>query len=298
MTNQLLGVNAFDTTTGAATGATPTTNTQNSPTKNSTPPLTDKTLSTDVTSNQKSIQDTIPPVIDKLVASGVLSPGQTITPAMTGMFLQWAHQYVDPQTQQLINTQLTGVNNYLKDQGNQFNAQQGADIQQFAQSLATLQNQAGVSGRDSSGGLNLASNQLEAGTNRTLSSLLSSTNLNVGNALNQGASQVGSQNANQFNLPTIAGGSVSVGGTGAAGGTVGGFNQSGAENNGDFGYNPNAYAAGVIPSTGSQNVANQQAQYIDQYTKSGINNPTQSIQDLLGGLTNKPAGATIPTNLS
>lgn len=255
-------------------------------------------LPTTGNSNLDTAQSGIASAIASGAANGVIPPGLQITPALTAQFLTWAHQVVDPQTQQALTAEATNINNYLNDQQNQFNASQGEIEQGFGTSLATEQNAAGGAGTAFSGQRGVDEGNLQASANRSLASLRSTTDLNIGNALNSGTAAVGASNANMFNLPTIAPGSVST-----LGGQRGSTSANGIEASGNFGYNPNNYTVGTIGSgttggAGAAAVNAQEANYLNQYNTLAANNSSRSIGDLIGGISGLPAGYTVPAGLS
>lgn len=232
------------------------------------------------------------------LANNILSSGYTIpttlqiTPALVSQFLSYAHQVVDPQTQQALQSEIASVNNDLQNQQTQYNLSQGQDVQNFGSQLMSQDNAAGSNGVAFSGGRQLADNNLVNSTNRSLASLNANAVYNASNSLQQAAGQVGSANTGAFSLPTFATGTVGVGGS-----QLGSFNQGG---NASLNYNPSLYTAGTIPSSGATNVANLQGNYLNQYgTLAGNNsNGSRSIGDLIGMMSGLPSGYSVPNNLT
>lgn len=236
--------------------------------------------------------DTIQKQLQALLDSNkaAIPAGLQITPVLTQQFLAWAHQVVDPQTQQLINQHITSINSDLAQRETDFQNSQAETLQQFGTNLATEQNQAGASGTAFSGQRNLNERNMAASTNRTLASLAADTQNQVGQELNAGAAQVGASNAGRFTIPSLTGASVGI-----EGGSRG---SSGSGNSLNFNYNPSNYTMGTDISTGNTNVANQQANYLTQYGTLAGNNSARSMQDLIGGVTGLPAGYTVPAGLT
>lgn len=210
-----------------------------------------------------------------------------ITPDLVSKFLAFAHQVVDPQTKQLIQSKITDINADLANQANQFGFSRDNIVQNFGTTLANEEETAGGAGTAFSGQRGINEGNLVAGTNRSLASLGSTTGYNIGSALRAGAADVGSSNAGGFNLPTIAGGSVST-----AGGSRGTFNNGG---NISYNYDPNLYTAGVIPSNQNTALNNLEGNYLTQYGNlaSSNSNGSRSIKDLLGMMSGLPANASL-----
>ncbi len=230
--------------------------------------------------------------IQSLATQGQLPSTLEITPSLVGTFLNWAHTVVDPQTQAALSAEAANVNNALSAAAINYQNTQAESVQGYGMDLLNEQNNAGTSGTAFSGLRNLEENNMVNSENRTLSTNAANAALNIGNTLNSGAAAVGSSNAGMFNLPTLAGaGTVSN-----TGGSTGTYTPSG--NSLDFGYNPSIYVAGTIPSQGYSNTANQEANYLNQYSTLAASNSngSRSVNDLLGMITGAPAGAT--TNLT
>lgn len=247
-------------------------------------------------SNLDQIQKSITDLANGLITSGYTIPATLqITPALVSQFLQYAHQAVDPYTQQLLSSEITNVNADLSNQQTQFQNQQDQAVQQFGTQLASQDNAAGANGTAFSGQRQLTDNNLVNSTNRSLSSLMSNTAYNMGSTLRSGAANVGAANAGGFNLPTLAGGSVGLGGQ------LGSYNSTVTTgNNPSFNYNPSLYTVGAIPSAGTQNVNQLEQSYINQYgTLAGNNsNGSRNIGDLIGMMSGLPSGYSIPSNLT
>lgn len=227
------------------------------------------------------------------VANSIVSKGYTIpdtlqiTPALISTFLNWAHQNVDPQTQQLIAGEAANINASLSSLQKTHDLTNDQTVQQFGTDLATSQNTAGANGVAFSGQRALNEDNLAASANRTLAQSDNSTAYQAGNLLRQGAADVGSANTSMFSLPSIAGGRVS---------TAGG--QRGSADAGptlDFGYNPSLYTAGNIPTSQNTALNNQQANFLSQYGTLAANNSngSRSINDLLGMISGRPANASL-----
>ncbi len=229
-----------------------------------------------------AVQAQIKALTEQLGASGQLPANLQITPDVTAKFLAWAHGVVDPQTQQLLTAKAADINGALQNYATQYETQKGQITQDFGTELATEQNTAGGAGTAFSGQRTLNENNMVNTTNRSLASLGANTAYNVGNTLRAGAAAVGSANAGQFNLPTLAGGQVS---------NVGGQRGSSSNANAlDFGYNPSIYTVGNIPSSQETAVGAKAQDYQKQYYDLASANTTRSVGDLLGMITNKPAG--------
>ena len=240
--------------------------------------------------------DKIQEGIASAAASNNLSipAGLQITPALTAQFLTWAHQVVDPQTQQLIQSEAANINANLQNQATNFNNTQAQDIQDYGVQLAGQDNSAAQSGTAFSGLRNLSDQNLANSTNRTLSSLAANTAYNMGSALRTSAANVGSQNTNLFNIPQLTGATV-----GLTGGNIGGGQGSSSNGNAlDLSYNPSLYTAGIIPSNQSTAAANLASNYLSQYTTLAGANSGRSMSDLIGGVSGLPSGYTVPSNLS
>ena len=262
----------------------------------SSPTHVSSTSSSGLPSTGNTNLDRIQDGIVSAAASNNLSipPGLQITPALTQQFLAWAHQVVDPQTQQLISAEAANINASLQNASVNFKNTQAEDIQQFGSQLASQDNSMAGSGIAFSGLRNLTDQNLANSTNRTLSSLSANTAYNMGNTLRTGAANVGSQNTNLFNLPGLTDATVGVTGGNLSGG-------QGVSNAGpalDFSYNPNIYTAGVIPSNQST-AANQLAgNYLSQYTTLAGSNSGRSMSDLIAGVSGLPSNYQVPANLT
>lgn len=239
--------------------------------------------------------DALEAQIKNLSAVGQIPQGLQITPALTQQFLAWAHQVVDPQTQQTLNQHITALNSNLQQMQADYQNAQGDAIQNFGAQLAGQDNAAGASGTAFSGLHNVQDQNLVNSTNRTLSGLAADAQNQIGQNLNAGAAQVGSQNANQFNLPNLTGATVGLTGgnlSGSQGGSQGG-------NSLNFNYNPANYTVGTDVSQGNTNVSNQAGNYLGQYTTlAGSSAPTRSVSDLIGGITGLPSNYQVPASLS
>lgn len=240
--------------------------------------------------------DAILTSLQGLIASGKASipPGLQITPALAQQFVAWAHQVVDPQTQQLINSEITNINSSLSNQQAQYEAQKGQTIQDFGANLAAQDNSAGTSGTAFSGLHNNQDQNLVNSTNRSLASLGAGAAYNIGQSARDAASQVGTSNAGNILLPSLTQGSVSQTG----GNLSGGQGRGGSGNALDFSYNPSIYTAGTIPSTQSTAVSSLAGNYLGQYGTLANSNSGKSIGDLIGGISGLPSGYQIPSNLT
>lgn len=233
----------------------------------------------------------------KGVADGLISNGYTIpttlqiTPALVSQFLSYAHQAIDPYSQQLLNSRITDVNASLKDLSTQFANSTAERQQQFGTNLALEQNTAGASGTAFSGQRALNENNLASTANRDLSTLGANAAYSIGATARAGAADVGAANANNIVLPGLSTGSVSL-----AGGSRGSAATSGPLS---YDYNPSLYTVGKIPSDQTQAVNQQQQSYLSQYgTLAGANsNGSRSVGDLIGMMSGLPSGYTVPSNL-
>lgn len=239
-------------------------------------------------SNLDSILDSLKALLAQNAA--VIPPGLQITPALTQQFLSWAHQVVDPQTQQLIQSEIKNINASSQNLATQYGNNVAQTEQQFGTDLASEQNQAGASGTAFSGMRNLTENNMAASTNRTLSSLASDAGFNIGQGLRTSAANVGAANAGGINTPTLNTGSVSQ--FGGSRGTTG------AGSTLDFGYDPSMYTAGVIPSNQNTAVNDLAGNYLSQYGTLAGANSGKSMSDLISGITGLPAGYQLPSNLT
>ena len=243
-----------------------------------------------ITGNDKL--DTILKSVQNLLDTNkaTIPPGLQITPQLTQQFLAWAHQAVDPQTKQLIDSEIANINASSANQQKQFEAQQGEVLQNFGTNLATEQNAAGASGTAFSGQRNLNERNLAATANRTLSSLASNTAYNIGAGLRNTAANVGSANAGAINIPSLTAMNVGIEG-GSRGSTA-------PANSLDFSYNPGLYTAGVIPTNQNTAVNQLAGNYLGQYTTLAGTNSGRSMSDLIGGITGLPANYQIPSGLT
>lgn len=213
-------------------------------------------------------------LIDNMSKTGQIPAGLQITDAVTSQFLQAAHNVVDPYTQQQIKGAVSDLNASLANQGTQFNAQQGQITQDFGTNLATEQNQAGRNGTAFSGQRALNETNLANTTNRSLASLGANTAYNIGNTLRTGAGQVGANNTGQFNTPSLNLNSVGI--TGGQRGNVSNYGSLA------YNYNPSQYTVGSLTDTGTANVGNTYANYLNRYNQLAANqsNSSRTWQDL------------------
>lgn len=217
---------------------------------------------------------------NNIIKSGYTIPaGLQITPDLVSQFLNIAHKNIDPYYQQILTSRAADVNANLANLKTQYETAQGQTLQDFGTQLATEQNAAAGSGTAFSGQRALNENNMAATTNRSLSALDANTALSAGNILRSGAADVGSSNANMFNLPTLAGASVS-----AAGGSRGSSSVGNALN---FNYDPSIYGVGNIPSAQGAAAKNLKDTYLGQYgTLAGSqSNSGRSMTDLVGMVT-------------
>src|ERR1035437_2516277 len=295
MTNQLLGVNAFDTTTGAPTGqTTPTggnTGTTNNSSTTSPKGTPDGGITTTSTGNPEldAVIASLKATADSLLASGNLPANLQPTPALMQDFLAYAHSQADTYTKQLITNALPAINSNLQNLTTKYGNDMGQIIQDYGVNLNTEQNQAGMSGRDASGLRNLTESQLTAGANRQLSTLGSQAQTDIGSVARQGAAAVGNAYTPSISIPQLAMGSVSAAG-GSHGSSIFGTPLN-------YNYDPNSYQVGSIQS-GQDAISNQQAQaWNAQYTANARANTGRTMTDLYG-MTTGATGTNIPNNLS
>lgn len=230
---------------------------------------------------QKTLSETLGSISQGYTIDPNLDPSQH--PEIIKQFLDWAHQVVDPQTKQLITNNVANINADLANQAAQYGFSRDAIVQTFGTNLANEQETAGGSGTAFSGQRAINEGNLVSSSNRDLASLGATTGYNVGNTLRTGAANVGSSNTNLFQLPTLAGESVSASGGQRGSATPGG--------NLSYNYNPTSYAVSTIGNAGAEAVNNQQADYLRQYSTLAGNNANagRSVQDLFGLITGKPA---------
>jgi hypothetical protein len=226
-----------------------------------------------------------------LASTGQLPASLAITPVLTQQFLAWATQNVSPQTQENINAVIAPLNEALSTQQQQYENQQALTIQQFGVQLNNQDNSFGASGFGDSGLRNLTDRNLVNATNWTLSSAQAAAANQASQALNTGAGEVGSQNANQFAVPSLLGATVSN-----TGGTYGSSTQG---SNANLNYTPSNYTVGTIPSQGNTTTGNLAANYLGQYTTLAAYAPTNATAaSIIPGITNLPAGYTVPSSLT
>jgi hypothetical protein len=264
---------------------TPTTTNGTMGTTASPTGATNTTLPTTGNPELDSIQNQMNSLRDSIAQGFQIDPNLDPSqhPEIIKQFLDWAHQVVDPQTQQTISNHVTNINADLANQAAQYGYSRDKIVQDFGTGLATEQENAGGMGTAFSGQRGINENLMTTGANRSLASLGANTSYNIGNALRTGAADVGSTNTNQFNLPNLAGGQVSN-----LGGQRGSFNTG---SNLDFNYNPSGYAVSNIGNTAAQNVNTQQADYLRQYSTLATNNANagRSVSDLFGLISGRPA---------
>ncbi len=234
------------------------------------------------------ILDSVQGLIDNNKA--VIPAGMQITPALIGQFLSWAHQAVDPQTKQLIDSEISNINASTQNLATQYNASKAETLQNFGTNLATEQNAAGGSGTVFSGLRGLSERNMVASTNRTLASLGSDAGYQIGSGLRAAGANVGSANAGGINTPSLTGAQV-----GLEGGSRG---SSSSGNTLSFNYDPSLYTAGVIPTNQNTALNNLQGNYISQYGTLAGNNSGRSVKDLIGMMTGLPSGYQIPSSLT
>lgn len=275
--NMAPDISTFAAPSTSTTGATSTTGTTTGT----------GTTGTSITGNANldSILNAFNGVAQNLISSGYTIPTTLqITPALVQQFISYAHQAVDPQTQQLIQNEATNINASLSNMATQFNNQQAQTAQDFGVQVASQDNTMAGNGTAFSGLRNLTDLNTANTANRTLASNAANTSYNIGNLLRTGAADVGSANAGALTAPTLNGTTVSL-----AGGSNG-SNAAGPALN--FNYDPSQYTVGNIPTSQNTAVNNLAGNYLDQYsTLAGNNsNGTKSINDLLGMMTGLPAG--------
>lgn len=243
-------------------------------------------------------QSTGNPQLDSILSSlqrlldsnkAAIPPGLQITPELTQQFLTWAHQSVDPQTQQLIGSEIANINASLKNMQTDYESKKGEIVQDFGTKLADEQNTAGANGTAFSGLRNLTEENMANSTNRSLASLAADTAGSMGAGMRAAGANVGAANAGGINMPSLTGASVGI--EGGSRGSVNGGNSL------DFGYNPSLYTAGTIPSNQNTAVNNLAGNYLNQYTTLAGANSGRSMGDLIGMVTGLPQGYSIPSNL-
>ena len=164
-------------------------------------------------------------------------------------------------------------------------------IQQFGVQLNNQDNSFGASGFGDSGLRNLTDTNLVNATNWGLSSAQAAAANQASQALNTGAASVGSANANQITVPSLLGATVSN-----TGGTYGSSQQTAPSS---LNYTPSNYTVGTIPSQGNTTTGNLAANYLGQYTTLAANAPVNATAaSIIPGITNLPAGYTVPSSLT
>lgn len=235
--------------------------------------------------------DSILASVGELIKSNkaVIPPGLQVTPALTQAFLQWAHQSVDPQTKQLIDSEVTNINASNANLAQQYELSKQNEIQNFGTTLATEQNTAGGSGTAFSGLRGLTERNLANTTNRNIASLGANAAANIGQGLRTAAANVGSANAGGITPYSISGGNVGIEG-GSRGNFTGGAGL-------DLSYNPSLYQAGNIPSSQYGKVNDLAANYLSQYGTLAGANSGRSMKDLIGMVGGLPSGYQIPSTI-
>ncbi len=264
-----------------------------------TNPTTNPTTSTAITvpstgdASMDAVQQAIVDLGNKLLTSGYTIPANLqITPALVGQFLAYAHQAIDPYSQQLLSSRIKDVNANLSSLSTQYTNSVGQTQQQFGTDLANEQNAAGAAGTAFSGQRNINELNLQRTANANLSNLAATTGYNIGSAARSAASDVGSQNSGGIVLPGLSTGAVSI-----SGGQRG---SSSSTSPLAYNYDPSLYTVGTIPSQQTGAVNAQQQNYLSQYgTLAGNNsNSNRSVSDLLGMMSGLPSGYQVPSNLT
>ena len=195
------------------------------------------------------------------------------------------------QTQQLINQNVAEINESLSTAQTQYENTQAATIQQFGVQLNNQDNGFGQTGFGDSGLRNLTDTNLVNATNWNLSSAQAAAANTASQTLNTGAGEVGSQNASQYTIPDLLGATVSN-----TGGTYGSSSQTAPAS---LNYTPSNYTVGTIPSQGNTTTGNLAANYLSQYGTLAANAPASATAaSIIPGITNLPAGATVPSSLT
>lgn len=283
---QISAGNAFSSKINAGTTSDKTDNTK------STNNIIDTgNLSSTGNDNLDKIQKSIADMININPAQYNIPANLKITPALTATFLNWAHQAVDPQTQQLIRAEAANINTSLQNTETQYNQNVGQTVQDYGTKLAAQDEASAGTGTAFSGARGLADTNLTNTTNRTLASLGATTAANIGNTLQAGGAQVGSANTNLLNMPTLN--NIGVNSANNTGINTTGTNRG----NMNYNYNPSIYTAGAIPTSQNTALGNLQSNYLKQYSDLAANNSngSRSMNDLLGMISGAPANA--PTNL-
>ena len=216
--------------------------------------------------------------------NGQLPANLQITPDITAQFLSWAQAYVDPQTQSLLQGETAQINEALNKAQADYQTTLNQSLQSFGMNLLGEQNTAGQNGMTSSGMRNLQESNLVNSTNWQLQQAAADAAAGVGTTLNTGAAAVGGANANMFNLPNMPGAPT----VSNLGGQTGSITPN--SNTLNFGYTPSNYITGTIPSQQALALTNQQQNYENQYYNLAVPNPTLSQNQILGQITNVPAG--------
>lgn len=255
----------------------------------------------------KTLTTTGSPNLDALQAAyanwitGSITQGFKINPALSidnntiAKFLTETASQLQPQFQQSLSKEISGVNANLGNSLSQYLASQGETVQDFQQKLATSRNNAGMSGMYMGGGQRAMEQGLLNSTERQLSSLDAATALKTGDILRTGAQNVGegfsgasafganipgvTGSKNSFNIPSMYGRSLSLGGGDSV--FAGTANQG---NKLDFNYDPATYKYGNIPGQFAQDFSSlfntTGSNYLRGQAATGAYNVTSTTRDL------------------
>lgn len=278
-------------TTSGTTGTTGDTSSGNTNTGTTSYPSTGS-------SNLDKLQDAYANWINGSISQGfTINPGLSIDNNTIAQFLTETASQLEPQFQQSLSKEIADVNSSLGNSVNQYLQSQGQTIQSFQSDLANQRNNAGSAGMYLGGGERAIEQGLANSTNRKLSSLQSSTELDIGNQLRTAGQQLGQGfgGANTFgaNIPGVNGSASSLNTPNLYGANVGlqggdsvfagSANPSNALN---FNYNPSTYQYGAIPgqfATDFSNLLNTTGQnYLKGQAVTGAYNVTSQYGNQLG----------------
>jgi len=285
----------YDPSWAAASGGIITSSAYNSIIKNATPtaPATstsDITVGSTGDPKTDAIQQHLLDVIDGLLKNNQGIPANLqITPTLMQDFLSYAHSQADPYTQQLITNALPNINSSLTNLATKYGNDMGQLIQDFGTGLFNEQESSAGHGTAGSSLQAINEGNMVAGTNRALSTLGSQAATDLGSVARQGAAAVGSANAGGINLPSIAGGQVSL-----AGGSRGSSIAGGALN---LNYDPNSYQVGSIYDSQSKSIQDVADAANTRYGALAIQNQGRTMADLAGQAVGSP-GNSIFSNLT
>ncbi len=218
-------------------------------------------------------------VSTNLAQGNKINPALQITPDLAAKFLAEAHTQIDPEGQQHITNEIEGINASLKNLQAQYENSTAEQQAVFEQNLGTERNNAGANGIAFSGNRGLTENYMLGSQNRSLASLASTAEKNIGDTLRAGGAAVGNNtfglngNNSNFNIPSLGVKTSTL--EGARGGVGGGGPAL------SFGYDPNTYKVGSLASDYAGALTSNANQFLSSYLQSAGNN-SRTFQDLNG----------------